>query len=80
MARPVEETQEYRLVRAHDLVAAGDVARRSGWTVGAVDKWTRRYDDAPRPVAITSAGALYLWSEWEPWLARTGRLRPPAEG
>ena len=74
MARAVDEAQADRLVRADDLVAAGDVARRTGWTVTAIDQWTRRHDDAPRPVAITSAGALYLWSEWESWLAKTGRL------
>lgn len=64
-----------------DLVAVGDVAQRASllsgrsYSVDAVSQWTRRHVDAPAPVAITSAGAIWRWADWEVWLRSTGRLQ-----
>lgn len=42
-------------------------------TVNAVHQWTRRPVGFPRPVAITSAGKIWLRAEIQMWLVRTGR-------
>jgi hypothetical protein len=58
-----------------DLVATGDIAKRAGVTADAIAQWMRRYPDAPKPLAVTSAGAIWEWSDWEKWLCATGRCK-----
>lgn len=60
------------------LVATGDIAKRAGVTVDAVAQWLRRYPDVPKPLAVTSAGAIYEWADWEAWLVKTGRITTPS--
>ena len=59
--------------REYDLVAIGDIARMARVTVDAVHQWTRRPVGFPRPVAITSAGKIWLRADIQVWLIRTGR-------
>lgn len=59
---------------AAELVTLGDVALAAGVPVDTVDKWRRRHEAAPKPVATTAGGVIYLRSEWVAWLVSTGRL------
>lgn len=59
-----------------DLVDAADIARRAGLSsYRTVHDWRRRYSDFPSAVIERGHCLLFRWSEVEPWLKKTRRLR-----
>lgn len=57
----------------YDLVATGDIARLAGVDRATVGQWQHR-ELLPAPVATTSGGKVWLRSDIESWLRKTGRL------
>jgi len=53
-----------------DLASIRDIAKRSGYPVALVAKWTRRYPDFPAPIAELASGRVWLWSEVAIWMER----------
>lgn len=56
-----------------DLVAVGDIAKRTGLAVSTVWNWPGRYADFPAPLGRLAAANVYWWPEVQAWLAMTGR-------
>lgn len=57
----------------YDLVATGDIARMAGVDRATVGQWQHR-NLLPDPVAVTSGGKIWLRSDIESWLRKTGRI------
>lgn len=56
-----------------DLVGATEIALRADVKLDTVDKWRRRHEDFPEPIADLAAGAVWAWKDIEKWLRQTGR-------
>lgn len=61
----------------YDLVATGDIARMASVDRATVGQWQHR-DLLPAPVATTSGGKVWLRSDIEAWLRKTGRVHEPS--
>lgn len=60
-----------------DLLSLADIAELTGRPLVTVRTWTHRYHDFPAPWRTGRSGEpnLYLRSDIESWLQRTGRLK-----
>lgn len=59
-------------INPDDIVACGEIAERVTFTASGVRNWVGTHG-FPEPVRRLSCGNLYLWSQVEEWLERTGR-------
>lgn len=60
-----------RMVRADDLVMVAEIAERFDVHKSTIGNWMNRYPDFPAPVAVLSAGAVYLMSEVLAWVEKS---------
>lgn len=72
-----QERQLIKVQRAYeDFVTKADIASRCHTTPQAVGQWVRgkRLRDFPFPECFSlTAGGIWLWSEVNDWLCRTGK-------
>jgi hypothetical protein len=55
------------------LVAAGDIAKRTGYPADTIRRWANRHPEFRALAAETSAGLIWRWGDAERWLRETGR-------